>query len=174
MVQAIQTIISRNHNPTEDLVISVTQFHAGTANNVIPAQAVFSGTIRTFNKEVRAMVFRRIQEVVKGHEAVFGVTVDLEFDEGYPATINHAENVDFAAGVAAEIVGKDSVRTDAKREMGAEDFSYMIEARPGAYLFLGQGETADCHHPAYDFNDEIAPIGASFFARLVERAQPLG
>lgn len=173
IIQAIQTIISRNHNPTDDLVISVTQFHAGTANNVIPAQAVLSGTIRTFDKEVRAMVFRRIEEVAKGHEAVFGVSVDLEFDEGYPATVNHAENVDFAALVAADIVGADNVRTDAVRQMGAEDFSYMIEARPGAYLFLGQGETADCHHPAYDFNDEIAPIGASFFARLVERAQPL-
>jgi len=172
MVQAIQTIVSRNHRAVKDLVVSVTQFHTGTANNVIPAQAVFSGTIRTFEADVRAMVFRRLEEIVRGHEAAFEVSATLEFDEGYPATINDAENVDFAAGVAAEVVGADKVATDAVREMGAEDFSYMLEARPGAYLFLGQGDTPYCHHPAYDFNDDIAPVGASFFARLVERAQP--
>ena len=174
MVQAIQTIVSRNHRAVQDLVVSVTQFHTGTANNVIPAQAVFSGTIRTFEKDVRAMVFRRLQEIVKGHEAAFEVSAALEFDEGYPATVNDGDKVDFAADVAAEIVGADNVATDAVREMGAEDFSYMLESRPGAYLFLGQGDTAYCHHPAYDFNDDIAPIGASFFARLVERAQPAG
>ena len=173
MVNAIQTIVSRNHKAVEDLVISVTQIHTGTANNVIPEKAVFSGTIRTFNTDVRAMAFSRIEEIVAGQAAAYDVKAVLEFDEGYPATLNHAANVDFAAGVAAEIVGADKVQTDAVREMGAEDFSYMLEARPGAYLFLGQGDTAYCHHPAYDFNDDIAPVGASFFARLVERAQPV-
>ncbi|MCG6902337.1 MAG: M20 family metallopeptidase [Rhodobacter sp.] len=173
MIQAIYSIVSRNHRAVEDLVISVCQIHTGTADNVIPAQARFSGTIRTFNKDVRAMVFRRIEEIVKGHELAFDVTAVLEIAEGYPATVNDAASVEFAAGVAADVVGADRVATDAIREMGAEDFSYMLESRPGAYLFLGQGETAYCHHPAYDFNDEIAPIGASFFARLVECAQPL-
>ena len=172
MVQTIQTIVSRNHNPVDELVISVTQLHAGAVNNVIPAEARFSGTIRTFDRDVRAMAFRRLQEIVKGHGEAFGVSAVLEFDEGYPATVNHADSVEFAAEVAAEIVGKDKVVTDVKREMGAEDFSYMLEARPGAYLFLGQGNSAFCHHPAYDFNDGIAPVGASFLARLVERAQP--
>lgn len=174
MVQAIQTIVSRNHKAVDDLVVSVTQIHAGTANNVIPDTARFSGTIRTFDPRVREMVFRRIREIVAGHEGAFGVTCELEFDEGYPATVNAPEPTAFAARVAAEVVGEDAVTTDAVREMGAEDFSYMLNARPGAYLFLGQGEGPFCHHPAYDFNDEIAPIGASFFARLVERAQPLG
>ncbi len=173
MVQAIQTIVSRNHKAIDDLVISVTQIHAGTANNIIPHSAVFSGTIRTFDKDVRAMVFRRLREIIAGQAASFGLEAELTFDEGYPATVNHADEADFAAGVAAEVVGEDKVTTGGQREMGAEDFAYMLEARPGAYLFLGQGDTAYCHHPAYDFNDEIAPIGASFFARLVERAQPL-
>jgi len=174
MVQAIHTISSRNRRPADELVISVTRIHAGVANNVIPSDTRFSGTIRTFEKEARAMAFRRIGEIVKGHEAAFGVRADLEFDEGYPATVNDAASVEFAAEVAAEIVGAEKVITNVAREMGAEDFSYMLEARPGAYLFLGQGDTAYCHHPAYDFNDGIAPVGASFFARLVESAQPVG
>lgn len=172
MIQAIQTVVSRNHRAVDDLVISVTRFHAGTANNVIPANARFSGTIRTFDPDVRAMAFRRMEEIVKGHEEAFGVRAALEFDEGYPATVNDGDSVSFAAEVASEIVGKERVFTDVMREMGAEDFSYMLEARPGAYLFLGQGDTAYCHHPSYDFNDDIAPLGASFLARLVEKAQP--
>jgi len=174
MVQGIQTIVSRNHKALDDLVISVTQFHAGSANNVIPAQAVFSGTIRTFDPAVQAMVDARLEALVAGHAAAFGVTADLVFDRGYPATVNDAEMAAFAAEVAREIAGPDRVDAAAPREMGAEDFSYMLNARPGAYLFLGQGDGPFCHHPAYDFNDEIAPIGASFFARLVERAQPVG
>ncbi len=174
MVQAIQTVVSRNHKAVEELVISVTQFHAGTANNVIPGEARFSGTIRTFDRNVRAMAFRRIAEIVKGHETAFDVRAILEFDEGYPATVNDEASVAFAADVAAEIVGTEKVVTDVGPEMGAEDFSYMLQARPGAYLFLGQGETAYCHSPAYDFNDSIAPLGASFFVRLVERACPVG
>ncbi len=173
MVQAIQTVVSRNHRPLDDMVISVTQIHAGTANNIIPASTRFSGTIRTFDREVKAMAFRRIGEIVKGHEEAFGVSAVLKFEEGYPATVNDSNSAEFAAEVAAEIVGMEKVTTDVGREMGAEDFSYMLEARPGAYLFLGQGETAYCHHPAYDFNDDISPIGASFFARLVERTQPV-
>ncbi len=98
---------------------------------------------------------------------------DLEIDEGYPPTINSQAETAFAVDVAAEIAGEDSVTADNPREMGAEDFSYMLNARAGSYLFLGQGEGAFVHHPAFDFNDAIAPIGASFFARLVERAQPL-
>ena len=173
MIQGIYSIVSRNHRAIDDLVISICQIHTGTANNVIPADATFSGTIRTFDKEVRAMVFKRIPEIVAGIAAGYDVEFDPEFDEGYPATINHAAEAEFAASVAAEVVGADKVTIEGQREMGAEDFSYMLEARPGAYLFLGQGDTAYCHHPAYDFNDEIAPIGASFFARLVERAQPV-
>lgn len=174
MVQAVQTIVSRNHRPLDDLVVSVTQVHSGTAFNVIPSVAWFGGTVRTFDPEVRAMVFRRLEEIVEGHRVAFGVVAEIEVDEGYPPTVNAEAPTAFAADVAGEIVGEGNVDRAAVREMGAEDFSFMLNARPGAYLFLGQGEGPSVHHPEYDFNDEIAPVGASFFARLVERAQPAG
>jgi amidohydrolase len=173
MVQAFQTIVSRNHKPVDDLVVSVTQIHSGSANNVIPADAVFSGTVRTFDSDVQDMVRRRMEQIVAGLAAGHGVAARLDYRTHYPATINEPHRTAFAAEVAAEIVGSDGVDAAATREMGAEDFSFMLQARPGAYLFLGQGEGPVCHHPAYDFNDRIAPIGASFFARLVERAAPV-
>jgi amidohydrolase len=173
MVQAIQTIVSRNHYALDDLVISVTQIHAGSADNVIPETAYVCGTVRTFDAEVQAMVRRRLGEIVAGQAASFGIEARLDYLVGYPATVNHQAEAAFAAEVAREVSGAEMVHDEAGREMGAEDFAYMLEARPGAYLFLGQGPGAALHHPAYDFNDEVAPVGASFFARLVERAQPL-
>ncbi len=173
IVQAVQTIVSRNHYAAEDLVISVTQIHTGSADNIVPDKAYICGTVRTFDKGVQAMVIRRLQEIVDGQAASYGVEAELDYAVGYPATVNHAEKTDFAASVARDVSGEAAVNDNSGREMGAEDFAYMLEARPGAYLFLGQGETAGLHHPAYDFNDDIAPIGASFFARLVEHAQPL-
>ena len=174
MVQAVQTIITRNVYALDEVVISVTQIHAGTASNIIPEEAMFCATIRCFNPETRALLKKRFHEIVEGHAAAFGVSARVDYDWGYPATINHADNAAFACEVAAEISGAAAVDGHSVREMGSEDFSYMLEARPGAYLFLGTGPGAGLHHPAYDFNDEVAPIGASFFARLVERAQPLG
>lgn len=173
MVQAIQTIIPRNVYAMDEAVISVTQIHTGTASNIIPEEAMFCATIRSFKPEVRALLKRRIHEIVEGHAAAYNVQARIDYDWGYPATINTPENVAFAADVAAEIAGAEASNGNAGREMGSEDFSYMLEARPGAYLFLGTGPGAGLHHPAFDFNDEAAPIGASFFARLVERAQPL-
>ncbi|HSG56740.1 MAG TPA: M20/M25/M40 family metallo-hydrolase, partial [Paracoccaceae bacterium] len=123
---------------------------------------------------VQEMAIRRMQAIVDGQAAAYGVAAILDYQKGYPATINHAEEAAFAAGVAAEIIGKAAVNADAGPEMGAEDFSYMLEKRRGAYLFIGNGDSAGLHHPAYDFADEAAPVGASFFARLVERAQPAG
>ncbi len=172
IVQAIQTIVSRNHYAFDDLVISVTQIHAGSADNIVPATAWINGTVRTFEADVRAMVRRRLEEIVAGQAAAYGVEAELDYEEGYPATVNDEAEAAFAAGVAREISGADAVDGASGREMGAEDFSYMLERRPGAYLFLGQGPGAPLHHPEYDFNDEVAPVGASLFARLVERAQP--
>lgn len=174
VVTALQTIVSRNHKPLDKLVISTTQIHTGTTDNVIPETAYINGTVRTFDKEVQAMVVRRMQEVVAGAAATYGCTGDLDFEFGYPPTVNDATKVGFATKVAAEVAGDAGVDADVEPVMGAEDFSYMLEARPGAYLMLGQGEGAGVHHPKYNFNDEIAPIGASFFARLVETAQPVG
>jgi hippurate hydrolase len=129
--------------------------------------------VRTFDPKVQDMVERRLNEIVAGQAASYGVTAELRFERGYPATINHATEAAHAAEVAREVAGENNVIADAGREMGAEDFAYMLQERPGAYLFLGQGESAGLHHPEYNFNDEIAPVGASFFARLVERSQPL-
>jgi amidohydrolase len=173
MVQAIQTIIPRNVYALDEAVISVTQIHTGSASNIIPEDGWFCATIRCFKPEVRELMKRRLYEIVEGHAVAYGVTAAIDYDWGYPATINHAAQAGFAADVAAEISGADAVEADGPREMGSEDFSYMLEARPGAYLFMGIGDGAGLHHPAYNFNDAAAPVGASFFARLVERAQPL-
>jgi hippurate hydrolase len=170
---AIQTIVSRNHYALDDLVVSVTQIHTGTVDNVIPDTAYLNGTVRTFDPQVQAMVQRRMRDIVAGQAASYGVEAVLDYETGYPATINDPDKTGFAAMIAGEVVGENRVVADAGREMGAEDFSYMLQERPGAYLFLGQGAGAGLHHPKYDFNDEVAPVGASFFARLVERAQPV-
>jgi hippurate hydrolase len=171
---AIQTIVSRNHYALDELVVSVTQIHTGTVNNVIPDTAYINGTVRTFDPAVQKMVMTRMEEIVKGQAIAYGVEAELTYDIGYPATSNHAENAAKAAEVAREIAGADRVDDNTPAGMGAEDFAYFLQARPGAYLFMGQGESAGLHHPKYDFNDDAAPIGASFFARLVERLQPVG
>ena len=154
-------------------MISVGKFDAGVRNNIIPEEGWFCATIRSFHPEVRDLAERRFREIVEGHAAAYGVAVEIDYDRGYPPTVNDAAKARFAAEVAREIAGADAVLDDAGREMGAEDFSYMLEARPGAYLFLGTGPGPGLPHPAYDFNDEIAPVGASFFVRLVERALPV-
>ncbi len=174
MVQAVQTIIPRNVYALEEAVISVTMIHTGTASNIIPEDGTFVATIRCFKPDVRALLKKRVHEIVEGTALAFGVTAVVDYDWGYPATINHEDETEFAAEAAREVVGPNLVDARSNREMGSEDFSYMLEARPGAYLFLGTGPGAGLHHAAYDFNDEAAPIGASFFAKLVERAQPLG
>ncbi|WP_100367996.1 amidohydrolase [Yoonia maricola] len=172
MVNAIQTIVSRNNKAYEDLVISVTQIHTGTADNIIPDKAYINATIRTMSKETRAMVHKRLTEIVNGHAAAYNVQAELVYEYGYPATINDAAKTAFAADVAREV--SPDVDDTRQYEMGAEDFAYFLEQRPGAYLFIGNGDSAGLHHPAYDFADAAAPAGASYFARLVERALPVG
>jgi hippurate hydrolase len=174
MVSAIQSILTRNLNPVEKGVISVTQIHAGTVSNVIPETAMFQATVRSFAPEVREMLKRRLHEIVEGHAAAYGVSAEIDYDWGYPATVNDPGKARFAAEVAREVAGEAAVDENHPPEMGSEDFSYMLEARPGAYLYLGTGPGAGLHHPQFDFNDEASPVGASFFARLVERALPLG
>ena len=174
MVTAIQTIITRNVHALDEVVISVTQIHAGTASNIIPESAWFCATIRCFDPDVRALLKRRVEEIVAGQAASYGVKAELDYEWGYPATVNHPAQAEFAAAVARDIAGDVAVNANSPKEMGSEDFSYMLESRPGAYLFLGTGPGAGLHHPAFDFNDDAAPIGASFFAKLVETAQPLG
>ncbi len=171
MVNAIQTIVSRNNRAYEDLVISVTQIHTGTADNIVPEKAYINATIRTMSKDTQAMVRKRLAEIVDGHATAYNVRAELTYDVGYPATINDAAKTAFAADVAREI--SPDVDDARQYEMGGEDFAYMLEKRPGAYVYVGNGDSAGLHHPSYDFADGAAPAGASFFARLVERALPV-
>ena len=174
IAQGLQTIVARNVDPRGELVVSVTQIHAGSADNVIADTAHIQGTVRSFDPAVRDMAERRIGELAGGIAAAHGVAAEVIYERGYPATVNHAAQVEKAAEVARAIAGPDHVETDQGREMGAEDFAYMLEARPGAYLFVGGGPGAGLHHPKYDFNDELSAVGASFFAKLVETLQPAG
>lgn len=171
IVSAIQTIVSRNHFTFDQLVVSVTQIHTGTVDNVIPDTGYINGTVRTFDPAVQAMVRDRLEGIVAGQAASYGVTATLDYEIGYPATVNDPDKTAFAADVAREISA--DVVADAAPEMGAEDFAYMLHQRPGAYLFVGNGDTAGLHHPGYDFDDALSPVGASFFARIVERALPV-
>jgi amidohydrolase len=174
MVMAMQTILGRNVNALDRVVVSVTQIHTGSAMNIVPETAMLNGTVRYYDTDAQATVKSRMAEIVEFQARSFGCTAELDYEDGYPPTINHPEQAAFAAEVAREVVGAEMVDEDTPPIMPGEDFSYMLQARPGAYLFLGQGDTPICHHPKYDFNDRIAPIGASFFARLVERALPIG
>ncbi len=171
--QALQTIVARSSDPLDPLVVSITQIHGGSAMNVIPETVTLAGTVRSFSPTNRDLAEARITEIVAGQAASYGVTAKVDYQRNYPPTVNHADQTTKAADIAAEIVGADRVDRDYPPEMGAEDFSYMLEERPGAFLFLGQGIGPSVHHPEFDFNDEAAPIGASFFARLIERLQPV-
>ncbi len=174
MVQAFQTIVSRNVNPTDAAVISVTRIAGGTSHNIIPEQVQIQGTVRTMQKETRQMIMRRMAEVVEHTAAAFGGQAQLDYRDGYPATVNDPEKTAFALDVARSVAGEGLVSGDMPPVMGAEDFAFMLERRPGAYLALGTGEGAGLHHPEYDFNDAVSPIGASYFVKLVETAQPAG
>ena len=173
IAQSFQTIVSRNNIPSDDLVISITQVHSGTTDNVVPEIAYLNGTVRTFDLSVQEMVIKRMEKIISGLAMSFEVNAKLNYQKGYPPTINHEEATNFAIGVAEAVCGSDQVLTSVSKEMGAEDFSYMLQKRPGAYLFMGIGEGAGLHNPNYNFNDAAAPVGASFFARLIEKALPL-
>jgi len=173
MVQALQTIASRTIDPLESVVVSVTTFHGGDAFNVIPQTIKLTGTVRTLSAEVRDTAERRMKDIVHHTAAIYGATTKLHYDRGYPTTDNPSKQTDFAVEVAREVVGHDRVDPDTPPLMGGEDFSFMLNACPGAYIFVGQGDTAGVHHPEYDFNDDIIPIGCSYWAKIVETAMPL-
>ncbi|MGB3536529.1 MAG: M20 aminoacylase family protein [Mesorhizobium sp.] len=170
LVTALQTITSRNADPVEALVVSVTKFHAGDAYNVIPEKAEIAGTVRTLKKEMAAMAEQRIRAICAGIAATFGAAIEVDYDANYPVTFNHAEETAFASDVAAAIAGDAKVIRAMPPVMGGEDFSYMLEARPGAFIFIGNGESAGLHHPAYDFNDEAIPHGVSYWVKIAETA----
>ena len=171
--QTLQTIVARNIRALDAVVVSVTQIHSGTTHNVIPESAMLGGTVRSHSKDALSVVRRRMEEICGGIGATMGVSVELEYIEGLPPTVNHPDQTAFAAEVAGEIAGPDRVITDIEPRMGGEDFSFMLEQRPGAFVFIGQGDGPFLHNPGFDFNDDIAPIGASYLSRIVERGQPV-
>ena len=167
LITALQSIVSRSVDPLESAVISICEFHAGNARNVIPQTALLTGTVRTLNGEVRKMVERRVREVVAGVAQITGAKIDLTYNHGYPVTINHAGQTDVATRAARAIAGDANVQEMAPL-MAGEDFSYMLEQRPGALIFCGNGDSAGLHHPAYNFNDEALVYGTSYWIKLVE------
>jgi hippurate hydrolase len=167
LVTALQQIVGRNVDPLESAVISICEFHAGNARNVIPQSAILRGTVRTLTPKVRDLVAKRVREVVDGTALVTGAKIDLTYTRGYPVTVNHAEQTEVARRAAREIAGEANVH-EMPPMMGAEDFSYMLEARPGAFIFCGNGDSAGLHHPAYNFNDEAIVYGTSYFIKVVE------
>jgi hippurate hydrolase len=179
MVQAFQTIISRNKKPVEAGVISVTMIHAGEATNVIPDSCELQGTVRTFTLEVLDLIERRMEEIARHTAQAFELQCDFEFVRNYPPTVNSAPEAEFARQVMASIVGANNVDVQ-EPTMGAEDFSYMLQAKPGAYCFIANGDGAHreighgagpcmLHNASYDFNDDLIPLGATYWVRLVEQ-----
>ena len=172
LVQALQSVVSRNADPQDAAVLSVTQFHAGDAYNVIPDVARIGGTVRAFRPEVRAQVEAAMQRICTGIGAAFGANVNFEYRRGYPPTINTPPEADFCIQVAAEVCGESHVLIDPKPSMGAEDFSYFLQEKPGCYVWLGNGPgEGGCtlHNPHYDFNDEAIPYGVAYWVRLAQR-----
>ncbi len=167
LVTALQAIVSRSVDPLEAAVISVCEFHAGNARNVIPQSADLKGTVRSLTPEVRDLVEQRVREVVAGVARQTGAEIDLTYERGYPVVVNHPAQTEIATRIAREVAGEANVHT-VPPMMGAEDFAYMLEARPGAFIFVGNGDSAGLHHPAYNFNDEAIVYGTSYWVKLVE------
>jgi hippurate hydrolase len=185
IAQSWQTIISREKNPLDTAVLSITQIHAGSATNVIPDDAVLIGTVRTFTTEVLDLVERRMEEIANGVAAAFNAGVDFSFKRNYPPLVNHATQTAFAIEAMKAVVGADNVDANVEPTMGAEDFAFMLQAKPGCYVFLGNGDgehrlgghglgPCQLHNGSYDFNDQLLPIGASYWVRLAEMSLPMG
>jgi hippurate hydrolase len=170
IVAALQTIVSRNVDPLDSCVVSIARFSAGSANNVLSQAAEMEGTTRTLLPATRDLAERRIREIVLGIAAASGIETSVDYHRDYPPTINHPAQADFAASVARQVAGADHVITEVGPVMGTEDFSFMLEARPGAFIWIGNGDSAGLHHPAYDFNDAALPYGMAYFAGIVETA----
>ena len=167
LITALQSIVSRSVDPLESAVISICEFHAGNARNVIPQTAELKGTVRALTAEVRALVEKRVRDVIDGVARMTGAKIDLNFERGYPVVVNHAAQTNIAVEVARKVAGEGNVH-EMPPLMGGEDFAYMLERRPGAFIFCGNGDSAGLHHPAYDFNDDAIVYGTSYWIKLVE------
>lgn len=172
IVIALQSIASRNLDPLDSCVVSTCMFHGGTAVNVIPETVELQATVRSLKPHVRDMLEKRMVEIAEGTAKMMGGSCEAIFERGYPCTVNHERQTAFAAEIAKAVAGEKNVITDMLPVMGGEDFSYMLESRPGAFVFYGNGNSGPLHHPSYNFNDEAIPHAVSFFARLAETAMP--
>ncbi len=170
IVNALQSVVSRNVDPLESAVVSICVFQAGNADNVLPQKVKLGGTSRSLSPRVREILQKRIGEVAESTAKAQGGKAKVNYRLGYPVLVNHAAQTEFAAKVAGEVAGADKTATDMVPVMGAEDFSFMLNARPGAFIFIGNGDSAGLHHPAYNFNDEAIPFGTSYWVKLVETA----
>ena len=168
IINQLQSIVSRNVDPLQSAVVSICVFKTGTADNVIPQTVTLGGTARSLAQNVRDLLQKRIGEVAEGTARLYGGKAKVNYRIGYPVLVNHPGQTDFAAQVASEIAGKDHVDTALAPMMGAEDFSYMLNARPGAFIWIGNGDSAGLHHPSYNFNDDAIPYGTSYWVKLVE------
>jgi hippurate hydrolase len=172
IINALQSVVSRNVDPLKSAVVSICMFRAGNADNVIPQTVQLRGTARSLTPEVRDLLEKRLPVVVESTATAYGAKARLTYKRGYPVLVNHDKQTEFAASVASQIAGQDKVDTGLPPMMGAEDFSFMLNARPGAFIWIGNGASAGLHHPSYNFNDEVIPFGTSYWVKLVETALP--
>jgi hippurate hydrolase len=172
IINALQSVVSRNVDPLKSAVVSICMFRAGNTDNVIPQTVQLRGTARSLAPEVRDLLEKRLPVVVESTATAYGARAKLTYKRGYPVLVNHDKQTEFAASVAGQIAGQDKVDTGLPPMMGAEDFSFMLNARPGAFIWIGNGASAGLHHPSYNFNDEAIPFGTSYWVKLVETALP--
>jgi amidohydrolase len=171
-IGALQTIVARNLHPLDAGVVSITQVHAGDTWNVIPDEVVLRGTVRTFDAAVQELIEKRMRGIVAGAAAMFDMTATVRYERRYPATMNAPVETKHAIAAAAAVVGPDNVETDPQPNMGSEDFAFMLQAKPGCYVWLGAGhgpDTPNVHNPHYDFNDDVLAIGASYWVTLARQ-----
>ena len=171
IVTALQTVVARSVDPVEAAVVSICMFQAGHTDNVIPQHATLRGSARALKADVRQVMRQRVDAIVQGTAQLYGAKARINYANGYPPVVNHERETEFAAAVAREIVGQDRVDANVTPWMGAEDFAFMLQQRPGAFITVGNGDTAGLHHPSYDFNDEAIPVGTSYWVRLAETAR---
>ena len=170
MITAMQTVVSRNVDPLKSAVVSITMVQAGNTDNVIPQTVRLRGTARSLAEDVRTLLEERLHAIVEHTAAAFGAKATLKYRRNYPVLVNHERQTEFAASVAKDIAGEGRVDTELPPMMGAEDFSFMLNERPGAFIWVGNGDSAGLHHPKYNFNDEAIPFGTSYWVKLVETA----
>jgi hippurate hydrolase len=172
IINAMQSVVSRNVDPLKSAVVSICMFQAGNTDNVIPQTVQLRGTARSLDGGVQDLLEKNLHRIVENTAAAYGAKAKLTYKRNYPVLVNHERETDFAAAIAGQIAGGERVNTALPPMMGAEDFSFMLNTRPGAFIWVGNGDSAGLHHPSYNFNDDVIPLGTSYWVKLVETALP--